>query len=689
MTEEQEPHVRPVEDPFGFLEDEQAPATVAWGQEQQRRTDGWYALHPEVQELTATLEQLTRADASSSLKRRAGRSFYLRKRPGDERQVLFVGEEDEAVTVYDPLVEDPSGNTSLDGWFPSNEGDKVALLTSVGGTEDSRLTIVATDSGDILDGPIPGARAAALAWLPGGREFYYTRRMLTPDGDIVAPRVVLRHRVGTTPDSDVLLGEPFTQPNTYYGLQTSPDGRWLAVATRRGSSPARGLWLVDTTGKSSPKQLVDEERNSNAVAWFERDGRLYMRIAGAGERGRLVAADPATSDSSRWREVLAEDPGATLKAVRRVEDSNGLSVFVVHWMRDGLSAVSVHDAENGKFLAHVALPGSGNVTGITVDDYPERESLSGFWVGYSDFVTPPCILYYDISIPGQPSPREGFRSKSSAVSRAGRIVTRQTEFSSHDGTPVGLIISQRDRSPNTTPRPLLLTAYGGYGSVMTPSYSAMATAWVNAGGVWAYAAVRGGGEKGRAWHDAGRLDKKINAIEDFNAAARHLIASGLTSSRLLCAMGHSNGGMVVASAVIRQPHLYRGAVCVAPLTDMLRYDVLTLGVNGLPEYGDPCNPEARAWMREYSPYHNVREGEKYPALLFSVGAADARVDPAHARKLCARLQAAGAGQDDAPVLIHVEEDAGHGVLSVSRGAALAARQLGFLAALTGIERIAG
>jgi len=321
----------------------------------------------------------------------------------------------------------------------------------------------------------------------------------------------------------------------------------------------------------------------------------------------------------------------------------------------------------------VTLPGVGTVSGIA--ERPEGGHEA--WFGYTDHAVPSSVYRYD----ARASTTELWAEPPGHVD-VPEVHARQVEYTSADGTAVRMVVLSPTKEPDR-PRPAVLYGYGGFGIPMTPGYSAGVLAWVEAGGVYAIAHLRGGTEEGEQWHRDGMRDKKQHTFDDFHAAAEHLVAGGWTTTDRLSISGGSNGGLLVGVALTQRPDLYAAVVCSAPLLDMVRYERFGLGETWNDEYGSAADPQELEWLLGYSPYHHVRDGVDYPAVLFTVFDGDTRVDPLHARKMCAALQHATAG--DRPVLLRRERDVGHGARAVSRSVALTADTLAFAARWTGLD----
>jgi prolyl oligopeptidase len=387
------------------------------------------------------------------------------------------------------------------------------------------------------------------------------------------------------------------------------------------------------------------------------DGRLYVVTTQDAPTGRICVGDP--ENPLVWHDYVAADPDAPLSSLAVLD-----KVVLVGRARGGIGEIAVHDLVTGRHLGEVPLPGRGSVGSLT----PRPEGGHQVWFSYTDSVTPAAIYSYDATT-GQTSLWADPPGAAPAVEATATPVV----FRSADGTELDLLViaGRGDGSP----RPTILYGYGGFGQSLTPTYSAFALAWVEAGGVFVTATLRGGGERGDDWHRAGMLDRKQNVIDDYLAAAEHLIAEGWTTPSQLAACGESNGGLLVGAAITQRPDLFAAAVCSAPLLDMVRYELTGLGARWVPEFGSASDPAQFKALLSYSPYHRVAPGTDYPAVLFTTFANDTRVDPLHARKMCAALQHASTS---APVLFRAEAEAGHASGGAGRGIALAADMLAFL-----------
>lgn len=643
------------------------------------------------------------------------------------------GEDGDGVvrTLVDPGALDPSGATTLDAWHPSWEGDRVAVQLSAGGTEESAVTVLDARTGQTVEGPIDRARYTPVAWLPGGGAYFYVRRLapeLVPADEVQFHRRVYLHRVGADPATDVEVFGAGSDKTTYFDVQLSRDGRWLTVAASLGTAPRTDVWIADLArvertavdgaaagwpaGPDAPVFVpVHVGVDARTGTHVGNDGLLYLHTDLGAPRGRLCVTSPEQPEPEHWRDVVAEDPEAVLEDWA-VLDGPGLvqPLLLTSSARHAVSEVTVRDLRDGAPLATVATPGPGSTGSLSV--HPEGGSTA--WFSHTDFATPTTVYRLDLGgvhltalgsrtgdggrvvvprVHATPPGAAGVGATGSGATDSDgaspRVRSSLQSCTSADGTTVRVFVvapavPDAGEGPDR-PRPTVLYGYGGFGIAMSPAYSAAIAAWVAAGGVWAVACLRGGGEEGEAWHRAGMREHKQRVFDDFAAAARFLVSDGWTTADQLGVFGGSNGGLLVGAALTQHPELQAAVVCSAPLLDMVRYERFGLGESWNDEFGTAADPVEFGWLHAYSPYHHVVAGTPYPAVLFTIFDGDSRVDPLHARKLAAALQAATAADPvDRPVLVRAEADVGHGARSVTRGVELAADELAFLAHQTGL-----
>jgi prolyl oligopeptidase len=668
-----------VADPYRWLEDADSAESQQWLDAEKELWDAYRAELPGREEFAGRVRELLQVGTVGVPVWRGSRQFHSRRDPGQEHAVLYVAGEDTERVLLDPSGIDASGRTTLDHWAPDKEGRLLAYQLSAGGTEESLLRVLDVETGSLVDGPIDRCRYSGIAWLPGGKAFYYVRRLPpdeVPGGESQYHRRVYLHTVGTAPETDIMIFGEGRDKTSYYGVSVSRDGRWLIISASIGTAPREDVWLADlvSSDPAAPALVpVTVGLDAQTSVWPGRDGRLYVYSDLDAPRGRLAVADPARPGPEGWRDLIPQDPEAVLRDYAVLDDL-ARPVLLVSWTRHAIGEITVHDLSTGEKLATLGLPGIGTVGGLA--ERPEGGHEA--WFGYTDYTTPPRILRYDATTEAV----DTWATPPGATVSVPDVETRQVTYHSADGTPVRMVILAP--RAGTGARPGILYGYGGFDISMAPGYSPNILTWVEAGGVYAVAALRGGSEEGEEWHRAGMLDRKQNVFDDFHAAAEYLIAEGITTPDGLAVWGGSNGGLLVGAAVTQRPALFAAAVCSAPLLDMVRYERFGLGESWNTEYGTSILPNEFSWLLSYSPYHRVVDGTSYPAVLFTAFSNDTRVDPLHAYKMCAALQHASAS--GRPVLLRVEAQVGHGARAVSLTAALAADSLAFVARETGLTR---
>jgi prolyl oligopeptidase len=674
-------HGTPVADPYRWLESDDDPRTTEWLTQQSALMDAERAGWTQREHFADRVEQLLGAGTVSPPYWRGQRYFLTRREPGQQFSVLYVVEADGTErTLIDPMAIDPTGVTTLDSWQPSKEGDRLAYQLSVGGNEESLLYVMDVATGETIEGPIDRCRYSPVAWLLGGQAYYYVRRIapeLLPESERNFHRRVYLHRVGTPTDDDVLVfGAGMTMTN-YYGVEVSRDGRWLQVSAAEGTEPRNDLWVADLTASPATAPafvLVQGDVDAQTGLTFLRDGRVLVSTDLDAPRGRVAVTTPGAWGPHTWDDLVPEDPDAVLESVT-VLDGPELDedLLVVVRTSHGVAHMSLHRAADGAHLHDIELPGAGTIGGPVehIDGGPVT------WFVFTDHTTVPTVYAYDAR-----TDAVTLHARPPGSVEVPAVHSRQVTYTSKDGTEVRMFVLSPTAEPDR-PRPTILYGYGGFGVPLTPGYSAAILAWVEAGGVWAVANLRGGSEEGEDWHRAGMLGNKQNVYDDFHAAAEWLTAQGWTDAEHLGIYGGSNGGLLVGAAMTQRPDLFNAVVCVAPLLDMIRYTTSELGPTWTVEYGDPEDPEQFGWLHAYSPYHRVVEGTDYPATMFAVFDNDTRTDPMHGRKMCAAVQHATSGTR--PILLRTEGDVGHGARSLSKSVDETADTLAFFARWTGLQ----
>jgi prolyl oligopeptidase len=636
-------HGEAIDDPYRWLEDGDNPETRTWTERQNAFTEAHLAVFPGRPRIRARLGELLAIGVLSVPTPARGKYFYLRRDGIQNHPVLYwrAGVRGEDRVAVDPNALNPSGTTALDWFYPSLEGGLLAYGLSENGSEQSVLHLLEVESGRLLPDRIPRTRSASLAWVPDGFGFYYTRYPApgeVPPGEEPYHRAVYYHRLGTDPAADPLVFQP-REKEYWPGVGISPDGRWLLISVAR-TFDQTDLYLRDLASNGPLVPVA-----AGLPALFEgqiEHGRLFLRTNLDAPTFRLYEVTPERPDRRSWREIVPPRPDAVLEGVTVSRDRLALS-----YLERASSRLRLTDLEGGAG-DEIELPGLGSLFGVTAE-WDGREVFYGF----SSYTVAPSVYRIDLAN----GTSDLWRRVEADIDPA-RFVVGQVSYPSRDGTPISMFVVHRAGLTLEGDNPTYLTGYGGFNISMTPAFSRSLLLWLEHGGVLAVPNIRGGGEYGEGWHQAGILGSKQNSFDDFIGAAEWLIQKRYTRPERLAVAGGSNGGLLVGAVLTQRPELFRAVLVQVPLLDMLRYHRFLIARLWIPEYGSADDPTQFRWLRAYSPYHHVQNGRAYPAVLLATAESDTRVDPMHARKMTARLQAATSA--DRPILLRLEARAGHG-----------------------------
>jgi len=637
-----------VHDPYRWLEHGESPEVKAWTDEQNRhmreRLDAvpgrpWLEERLWKWQETGWLgAPFVRGKGKSSL------HFYTRRVNKQNQPMLYVREgrmgKDRVLLDVNQLAAD--GTAALDWWYPSEDGALLAYGVSTGGDENSTLRVREVATGRDREDTIPQASACSLAWLPTGDGFYYTRYPApgtVPAGEEHYHRHVYFHRLGTDPATDAKIFGDGLGFSSWPNVQLSPDGRWLAVEVSEGWSKSE-LFLIDTHEPGPPMPVV-VGRNARFNLVDVLDDRLYIVSNENAPRYQLWQVNPREPGREHWKLLIPEGED-TLESVAAAGGK-----LVALYLKDASSRVRIFSGR-GQLLREIVLPGLGTVSALRA-----RHAQRDVYLSFTSFLTPTKVLRHDVR-----ADKTTVWQELTAPVDTKQFTVEQVRYPSKDGTSVPMFLVHKKELVRDGGNPTLLYGYGGFNINLTPGFAAWVGPFLERGGVYAVANLRGGGEYGEAWHRAGMLENKQNVFDDFAAAAEYLIREKVTVPERLAISGRSNGGLLVAAAITQHPELFKAAVAGVPLTDMVRYHLLQIARLWIPEYGSPDNPQQLPYLYAYSPYHHVKDGTAYPATLVFSAESDTRVDPMHARKFAARLQAATSGK--APILLRIEGKAGHG-----------------------------
>ncbi|MBB3911247.1 prolyl oligopeptidase family serine peptidase [Sphingomonas desiccabilis] len=635
-----------IEDPYRWLEnDVRSDAEVAsWVAAQNRVTDAYLATLPGRAIFKERLRTLIDYERFGLPTKKGGRYFYTHNSGVQNQSVLYVRDSLDGAgrVLIDPNGWAADGATALSEWVPSENGRLIAYGIQDGGTDWRTLKVLDVATGKPLDDEVKWAKFTAISWAHNGSGFFYSRFPEPEQGAAFQAlnlnHALYFHKIGTPQSADIKVYSTPDKPKQSHVGQVTDDGKWLVITTSEGTDNRYEITLIDLTdSRMRPRTLVRGLENSWELAG-NIGSTFYFVTDKDASRGRIVAMDAAAS-TDRLREVVPQDE-ATLQGAK-ITGGKLMASYLVD-AKTEVRRYTLNGARDGA----VALPGIGTASGFGGDqDDPET------FFAFTSFATPTTIYRYDVrtgqATPWQ-TPKVAFDPNAYDVA--------QRFYGSKDGTRVPMFLVRKKGT--TGPAPTLLYGYGGFNSSVLPSFSSSRLAWLEQGGVLAVANIRGGGEYGKAWHDGGRLANKQNVFDDFIAAAEDLIANGDTTKQQLVIQGGSNGGLLVGAVVNQRPDLFAAALPAVGVMDMLRFDRFTAGRYWVDDYGDPAKEADFKALRAYSPYHNIRKGKDYPAILATTADTDDRVVPGHTFKYVAALQAAKIG--DKPHLVRIETRAGHG-----------------------------
>ncbi len=638
-------HGTRVSDPFRWLEDEKSPEVQAWMKAQDDYARARLNALKGRDWLEKRYRELYYLDTVSAPVKRGGRYFFSRRSKTQEKSVVYwkQGEQGEEKVLLDPNQWSTDNTVSLGTWVPSWDGKKVVFAEKPNAADEATLYVLDVDTGQrsAVD-VIPGAKYAGPSWVPDSKGFYY--EWLPTDPKIpVSERpgyTELRfHKLGDDPKKDEVVHPKLGDPKIFLFGGVSKDGKFLFAIYQRGWS--ENDVFFKQLGKDKDWRLLIQGKDAQYQV-LEYHGAFYVVTDEGAPNKRIFKVDPAHPERANWVQVLAEDKDGTIQSADIVGGHLGVA-----YLKKVVSEIALFTLD-GKPVRKVELPGLGSATDFLGNDDDDEAFYS-----WSSFTHPPQIfrtsiktgkssLWAKIEVPVDPRP----------------YVVEQVWFESKDKTKVPMFLVHKSVVQMNGENPVLMYGYGGFDVSLTPSFTTFIYPWLEAGGIYAVPNLRGGGEFGKAWHDAGKGAQKQNVFDDLYAAAEYLIAKGWTRPGKLAVRGGSNGGLLTGAALTQRPELWGAVICAVPLLDMVRFHLFGSGKTWVAEYGDPEAADDFAWLYAYSPYHHVKDGQKYPPLLMMSADHDDRVDPMHARKLLARVQQAEHGQGDA--WLRIEMHSGHG-----------------------------
>ncbi|QNA88989.1 S9 family peptidase [Massilia sp. Dwa41.01b] len=640
-------HGTTVADPYRWLEDANSADTKAWVDAQNVVTQAYLGQIPQREAIRQRLTKLWNYERYSVPSKDGGRYFYTRNDGLQNQSVLFTMKQlgDAPRMLLDPNTLAADGTVALAGAEVSPDGKLLAYSTAASGSDWNEIRVRDIDTGKDLDDHVKFVKFSNTSWTKDGKGFFYSRydepKEATRLADVNYFQKLYYHRIGTPQSADTLVYDRPDQKEWGFGGQTTDDGRYLVITTTKGTAPKYRVSYKDLSTPDS--KVVDLIDNFDAgYTFIDNVGSVfYFSTDRNAPKKRIVAIDVSKPGESNWKEIVAE--GADTLAGADIINNQ----LVLEYLKDAKSVVRVHDLK-GKPVREIALPGIGTVGGLS----GKRGETETFY-SFTGFTTPTTIYRLDM------------KTGKSSVFRQPKVdfdpnayETRQQFFTSRDGTKVPMFIVSKKGLKLDGSNPTYLYGYGGFNISMTPGFSPANLAWMEMGGVYVVANLRGGGEYGEAWHQAGTKLQKQNVFDDFIGAAEWLVANKVTSPSKLAIGGGSNGGLLVGAAMTQRPDLFGAAIPMVGVLDMLRFHKFTIGWAWTSDYGSADNADEFKALVKYSPLHNLKAGTQYPATMVTTADHDDRVVPAHSFKFAAAAQVAQAGC--APVIIRIDTKAGHG-----------------------------
>ena len=639
-------------DPYRYLENPGDPDTKVYVEQELSYTRAILDPLPGRDKINARLSQLLEIGTVGA-PQMGGRYYFHTRREGNQNQpILYVREgvngaiNDEDRVLVDVNKLSADGTVALDWWFVSEDGKYVAYGTSASGSEESTLHIIESATGKVLPDTIDRTRFASVAWMKDSSAFYYTRHPKkgeVPDGEEVYHVKVFYHQIGSDPAKDPLIFGDRPNPQDIPNVTLSEDDRWLLINVEHGWTRTE-MYLQDLQTKNPPLEITTGKDFLYGAEFFE--GKLYITTNEDAPHYRVFVADATNAKRDSWKELIPQ----TDAVLQNASVTGGK--LLAQYEHNATSELKLFGLD-GKKLADIPLPALGDVFS-TSGRYDRNEIFFGF----QSFTVPPSVYRVDLT-----DVKSALWAKVDAPSiDPSAYDVQQVWYTSKDGTKVPMFVVNKKGIEKNGKNPTLLTGYGGFNISLKPTFNRSMYLWMEHGGIYAVANLRGGSEFGEDWHRAGMLEKKQNVFDDFIAAGEYLIAQKYTDKDHLAIQGGSNGGLLMGAMITQRPDLFRAVVCAVPLLDMLRYQNFQIARLWIPEYGSAEDAKQFDWLYAYSPYHHVKPGQEYPAILFMTGDTDTRVDPMHAKKMAALMQAEAknGASHQKPILLRIETKAGHG-----------------------------
>jgi len=633
-----------VADPYRWLEDDRSSETGHWVKSQNQVTFDYLANIPYREALEERLTNLWNYEKVGA-PFKEGDYQYFYKNDGLQNQYVVYRQKEggEAEIFLDPNTFSEDATTSLAQLSFSKDGSIAAYSISEGGSDWRKIIIIDALTKEVIEEPLIDVKFSGISWF-GNQGFYYSSYD-KPKGSELSAKTdqhkLYYHKLGTAQKSDkVIFGATVEEKRRYVGGNVTEDDRYLIISGSVSTS-GNDLYLKDLTKPDSPLVTILDHTNSDTYVIENEDSKLFLVTNLKADNKKIVTVDASNPSEANWVDFIAETDNV-------LSASTGGGYFFTEYMVDAISKVYQYDYQ-GKQVREITLPGVGSSSALS-----GKKEDSTLYYSFTNYKTPQTIYSFDVN-----QGKTSVYKKSGAKFNGDDYESKQVFYPSKDGTKVPMIITYKKGTKLNGKNPTILYGYGGFNVSLTPSFSITKAVWLEQGGVYAVANLRGGGEYGKTWHDAGTKLQKQNVFDDFIAAGEYLISENYTSSDYLAINGGSNGGLLVGAVMLQRPDLMKVAIPAVGVLDMLRYHTFTSGAGWAYDYGtSEQSKEMFDYLKGYSPVHNVKAGVSYPATLVTTGDHDDRVVPAHSFKFAAQLQAKQSG--DAPTLIRIETNAGHG-----------------------------
>ena len=633
-----------VEDPYRWLEDDRSPETEAWVAVQNKTTFGYLENIPFRKDLKNRLKKLWNYEKLGAPFKEGDYTYFYKNDGLQNQYIVYRKKGGEAAEVFlDPNTFSEDGTTSLAGLSFTKDGTLAAYLISEGGSDWRKAIVLNAETKEIVEDPLTDIKFSGISWR--GKEGFYYSSYDKPEGSELSAKTdqhkVYFHKLGTPQNQDELIygGRP-EEKHRYIGASVTEDNRYLSISASNSTSGNK-LFLRDLTDSNGLLIPMVQDETSDSHIIENVGSKLYIVTNRDAPNKKIVVVDASNPSDANWIDFIPESENV-------LTASTGGGYFFTEYMVDAISKVLQYDY-NGKLVRAVDLPGLGSAGG-----FGGKKEDKEFYFSFTNYITPGSSFKYNVETGEYSSywkPEIDFNPDD--------YESNQVFYTSKDGTKVPMIITHKKDLELNGKNPTILYGYGGFNISLTPSFSIVNAVWMEQGGIYAVPNLRGGGEYGKKWHDAGIKMQKQNVFDDFIAAGEYLIKNNYTSSEYLAIRGGSNGGLLVGATMTQRPDLMKVVLPAVGVLDMLRYHTFTAGAGWAYDYGTAeDSKEMFAYLQGYSPVHNVKAGISYPATLVTTGDHDDRVVPAHSFKFAAELQAKQTGNN--PTLIRVEIKAGHG-----------------------------